>query len=149
MRLERGLTEIEERIQKFVDTSENESRQKCEIFDQISNKEIVSIITFRNRHRLGPAPGVLHGKGPRCSGCNLRSPGARRSENEGLQEPGPIQRNLAGLLSFLLFYGSLFLRSASSAYGARGALFFRFVFSRVFRVFLRDLTRALCRACRD
>ena len=39
-RLERGLSVFEERIQKFVDTSENESRQKCEIFDAFSNKEI-------------------------------------------------------------------------------------------------------------
>ena len=47
-RLERGLTEIEERIQKFVDTSEKKSRQKCEIFDQISNKETKQICFDHN-----------------------------------------------------------------------------------------------------
>ena len=47
-RLERGLTEFEERIQKFVDTSENESRQKCEFFDQISNKEMKQICFDHN-----------------------------------------------------------------------------------------------------
>jgi len=47
-RLERGLTEIEERIQKFVDTGENESRQKCEIFDQILNKEMKQICFDHN-----------------------------------------------------------------------------------------------------
>ena len=35
----RILPESEERIEKFVDRSENELRQKCEIFDAFSNKE--------------------------------------------------------------------------------------------------------------
>ena len=38
-RWERILPESEERIEKFVDTAENEPRQKCEFFDEISNKE--------------------------------------------------------------------------------------------------------------
>ena len=39
-RLERRVTEIEEKIQKFVDTSEYESMQKCEIFDSFSNSKM-------------------------------------------------------------------------------------------------------------
>ena len=61
-RLERGLTEIEERIQKFVDTSEKKSRQKCEIFDQISNKETKQICfdhNFSKSAPFGPCFGIL------------------------------------------------------------------------------------------
>ena len=35
----RILAESEERIEKYVDTAENELRQKCENFDAFSNKE--------------------------------------------------------------------------------------------------------------
>ena len=61
-RLERGLTEIEERIQKFVDTGENELRQKCEIFDQISNKEMKQTSfdhNFSKSAPFGPCFGML------------------------------------------------------------------------------------------
>ena len=46
----RILSVREERTQKLVDTGENESRQKCEIFDAFSNgSALVSIIALRNR----------------------------------------------------------------------------------------------------
>ena len=47
-RLERGLTDIEERIEKFTDTAENESSEKCENFDLISNKETKQTCFDRN-----------------------------------------------------------------------------------------------------
>ena len=53
-RLERGLSVFEERIQKFVDTGENESRQKCEIFDQISNKEMKQTCFDHNFSKSAP-----------------------------------------------------------------------------------------------
>ena len=87
-RLERGLSVFEERIQKFVDTSENESRQKCEIFDAFSNKEIESIITPRNRHGFCPASKVSCGEGHRCSVQSVENLRVHLGRSEGLQTAG-------------------------------------------------------------
>ena len=50
MRWDLKLARSEERIEKLVDTAQNEPRKKCEKFDEFSNKEVlVSIIKMRNR----------------------------------------------------------------------------------------------------
>ena len=50
MRWDLKLARSEERIEKLVDTAQNEPRKKCEKIDEFSNKEVlVSIIKMRNR----------------------------------------------------------------------------------------------------
>ena len=53
---------LEERIQKFVDTREIESRQKCQNFDAISNKEMKQTCFDHNSaksQRIAPRFGTL------------------------------------------------------------------------------------------
>ena len=127
----------EERIERYVDTSEKWMVEYCDVLGSFLHCKIVGIITSLNRRGFVRAFEVLYGKGPRCDVAILTSPAVSSAALARWRLVDPVPTGLR----FFLLYVNLFGRDSGCRFSGRARQFF---WRRWKLHFFEDFTRFLC-----